>query len=52
MKKWPPNHQKMKCLILDYVQLLMIGRATKVAQNAKKWLPNENELKKLDLRTR
>ena len=30
--------KKMKCLILDYVQLLMISRAiqaTKVAQNAK-----------------
>ena len=24
-KKWPPNRQKLKCLFLDYVQLLMIG---------------------------
>ena len=24
-KKWLPNHQKMKCSFLDYVQLLMIS---------------------------
>ena len=24
--KWLPNHQKMKCSLLDYVQLLMIGK--------------------------
>ena len=38
-KKWLPNHQKMKCSFLDYIQLLMIGRAIwvmKVNQNAKK----------------
>ena len=38
MKK-PPYHQKIKCSILDYVQLLMIGQviqATKVNWNAKK----------------
>ena len=22
-KKWPPNHQKLKCSFLDYVKLLM-----------------------------
>ena len=26
-KKGPPSHQKMKCSFLDYIQLLMIGRA-------------------------
>ena len=26
-KKGPLSHQKMKCLFLDYVQLLMIGQA-------------------------
>ena len=42
-KKWLPNHQKMKCSFLDYIQLLMIGQAIrvmKVTQNAKqkkKW---------------
>ena len=54
-KKWLPNCQKMKCSVLDYVQLLMIGQAIrvmKVNQNAKKWPPNENERKKLDLKTR
>ena len=38
MKK-APCHQKIKCSILDYVQLLMIGQviqATKVNWNAKK----------------
>ena len=38
-KKWPPNHHKMKCSFLDYIQLLMIGQAiqvTKVDQNVKK----------------
>ena len=38
-KNDPLSHQKMKCLFLDYVQLLMIGQAIqimKVNQNAKK----------------
>ena len=26
-KKGPPCHQKIKCSVLDYVQLLMIGQA-------------------------
>ena len=39
MKKVPLSHQKIKCLFLDYVQLLMIGQAIGVMnidQNAKK----------------
>ena len=39
-QKRPLSHQKIKCLFLDYVQLLMIGRAIRaknVDQNAKKW---------------
>ena len=41
-KKWkkPPSHWKIKCLFLDYIQLLMIGRviwAKNVDWNAKKW---------------
>ena len=39
MKKSPQCHWKIKCLFLDYVQLLMIGqviKATKVDWNAKK----------------
>ena len=38
-KKSPLSHQKMKCLFLDYVQLLMISRAIqvmKVNRNVKK----------------
>ena len=38
-EKGPLSHQKIKCLFLDYVQLLMIGRAMRakyVDQNAKK----------------
>ena len=38
-KKGPLSHQKIKCSILDYVQLLMIGwaiRAKNVDQNIKK----------------
>ena len=27
IKKGPISHQKIKCLFLDYVQLLMIGQA-------------------------
>ena len=37
-KKGPLSHQKIKCLFLDYVQLLMIGqviRAKNVDRNAK-----------------
>ena len=36
----PPSHRKIKCSFLDYVQLLMIGRAIRaknVDRNAKKW---------------
>ena len=39
MKKDPLSHQKMKCLFLDYVQLLMIAQvilATKYDRNVKK----------------
>ena len=35
----PLSHQKIKCLFLDYIQLLMIGRAIQVKnvdQNTKK----------------
>ena len=38
-KKGPPSHQKIKCLFLDYIQLLMIGQAIQaknVDRNAKK----------------
>ena len=38
-EKGPLIHQKMKCSFLEYIQLLMIGRAiraTKVDHNAKK----------------
>ena len=35
-KKGPLSRQKMKCLFLDYVQLLVIGRAMKVNQNVTK----------------
>ena len=39
-KKRPLSHQKIKCLFLDYVQLLMISRviwAKNIDRNAKKW---------------
>ena len=35
-KKGPLSHQKMKCLFLDYIQLLVIGQAMKVNQNVRK----------------
>ena len=38
-EKGPRSHQKIKCLFLDYVQLLMIGRAIRaknVDRNVKK----------------
>ena len=38
-EKGPLSHQKIKCLFLDYIQLLMIGRAIQaknVDRNAKK----------------
>ena len=38
-KKGPLSHQKIKCLFLDYVQLLMIGQAIwakDIDQNVKK----------------
>ena len=39
-KKGPLSHRKIKCSFLDYIQLLMIGRAIRaknVDRNAKKW---------------
>ena len=39
-KKGPLSHWKIKCFFLDYIQLLMIGRAIRaknVDQNTKKW---------------
>ena len=47
-KKGPLSHQKIKCSFLDYVQLLMIGRAIwakNVDQNAKKWKRPPKSLK-------
>ena len=35
-KNGPLSHQKMKCLFLDYVQILMISQAIKVNQNVTK----------------
>ena len=38
-EKGPLSHQKIKCLFLDYVQLLMIGRAIQaknIDRNVKK----------------
>ena len=38
-EKGPLSHQKVKCLFLDYIQLLMIGRAIwakNIDQNKKK----------------
>ena len=38
-EKGPLSHQKIKCLFLDYIQLLMISqaiRANNVSQSAKK----------------
>ena len=38
-EKGPLSHRKIKCLFLDYIQLLMIGQAIQaknVDQNAKK----------------
>ena len=37
-EKGPPSHRKIKCLFLDYIQLLMIGQAIQaknVDRNAK-----------------
>ena len=47
-KKGPLSHRKIKCLFLDYVQLLMIGQAIwakNVDQNAKKWKRPPKSLK-------
>ena len=47
-EKGPLSHQKIKCLFLDYVQLLMIGRviwAKNVDRNAKKWKRPPKSLK-------
>ena len=47
-EKGPLSHQKIKCLFLDYIQLLMIGRAIwrkNVDQNAKKWKRPPKSLK-------
>ena len=46
VKKGPQSHQKMKCLFLDYVQLLMIGRAirvTKVDRNVENSTPKSSK---------
>ena len=48
MKKGPLSHQKIKCLFLDYVQLLMVGKAIwakNVDRNAKKWKQPSKSLK-------
>ena len=48
MKKGPLSHQKIKCLFLDYVQLLMVGKAIwakNVDRNAKKWKKPSKSLK-------
>ena len=47
-KKGPQSHWKIKCLFLDYVQLLMIGwaiRAKNVDRNTKKWKRPPKSLK-------
>ena len=49
-KKGPLSHQKIKCSFLDYVQLLMIGRAIRaknVDRNTKKqkWPPKSSKNK-------
>ena len=47
-EKGPLSHWKIKCLFLDYVQLLMIGRAIwakNVDRNAKKWKRPPKSLK-------
>ena len=47
-EKGPLSHWKIKCLFLDYVQLLMIGWviwAKNVDQNAKKWKGPPNSSK-------
>ena len=49
-KKWqrPLSHWKIKCLFLDYVQLLMIGCAIwakNIDQNTKKWKRPPKSLK-------
>ena len=52
VKKGPLSHHKMKCLVLDYVQLLMVGQgiqAKEVNQNAKKAPKSlKNEMPGLD----
>ena len=48
MKKGPLSHQKIKCLFLDYVQLLMVSKAIwakNVDRNAKKWKQPSKSLK-------
>ena len=48
IKKGPQSHWKIKCLFLDYVQLLMIGwaiRAKNVDRNTKKWKRPPKSLK-------
>ena len=47
-EKGPLSHRKIKCLFLDYIQLLMIGRAIwakNVDQNTKKWKRPPRSLK-------
>ena len=46
--KGPLSHQKIKCSFLDYVQLLMIGRAIRaknIDQNTKKQKRHPKSLK-------
>ena len=47
-KKGPLSHQKVKCLFLDYIQLLMISQAiwaTKVDWNVKKGPLSHHKMK-------
>ena len=53
-EKGPLSHRKIKCLFLDYVQLLMIGWviwAKNVDQNAKKWKKSKNKMFNFGLRS-
>ena len=44
-KKGPLSHQKMKCLVLDYIQLLMISWVTKFNWNVRKGLLSHHKMK-------
>ena len=45
VKKAPLSHQKMKCLVLDYIQLLMISWVTKFNWNVRKGLLSHHKMK-------